>query len=353
MVDREAHDTASHRDVAVAVLGAFVGTRRPAFFPGAGAAAADRGRSGAVTVWAAIGVVWLVFIGQVMIRWVTGDDGSFGPAVVLGPDEMATWRLIAMRTIEASSVVIMMAMAWICLVRPWRETGTIGLDGKLYIAATLAAPIDPLINYFHWTFAWNANAINWGSWGHLFPLSNAPHYAEGLVWFIPQYVYLGLGFAMIECAVILTLRRYYPSISNVRAFGVAAILTFLLDITVEYLFILTEIYGYPRTLGALTLFAGSPYQFPIYESLFVTAYATGFTLVRMSAYDDPEGLSFLERGIHRIRPSARFVTSLLACIGFCAVWAALSYFLPWSWLSVNVDSDVTHLLPSYLLPTRS
>lgn len=352
MVEQRVPHNVSHRAAASAVLRAFVGVRRPLFTPGAGAATADRGRGGGVTVWAVIGAVWLVFIGQVMYRWVTGDDGSFGPAAVLGPEQMATWRLIAMRVIEAVSVAIMIWMAWICLIRPWRDTGRIGLDGKLYIAATLAAPIDPLINYFHWTFAWNSNAINLGSWGHLFPLSNAPHYAEGFVWFVPQYVYLGLGFAMIECAVILTLRRYYPTISNVRAFGVAAALTFLLDISVEYLFILTEIYAYPRTLGALTLFAGSPYQFPIYESLFVTAYATGFTLVRMSAYDDPAGLSFIERGIHRIRPSARFATSLLAYIGFCAVWAALTYFLPWSWLSVNVDSDVTHLLPSYLLPMR-
>lgn len=155
----------SDRAVVPAVLKAFIGVQRPRFLPGAGAATADRARSGAVTVWAVIGVVWLVFIGQVLLRWITGDDGSFGPAAIVGPDEMDTWRLVAMRVVEAISVGIMVAMAWICLIRPWRETGRIGLDGKLYIAATLAAPIDPLINYFHWTFAWNANAVNWGSWG--------------------------------------------------------------------------------------------------------------------------------------------------------------------------------------------
>lgn len=45
----------------------------------------------------------------------------------------------------------------------------------------------------------------------------------------------------------------------------------------------------------------------------------------------------------------RWVTST---DGFCTSWAAVTYFLPWSWLSVSVDSDVTHLLPSYLLPSR-
>ncbi|QZT58619.1 spirocyclase AveC family protein [Mycolicibacterium austroafricanum] len=160
------------------------------------------------------------------------------------------------------------------------------------------------------------------------------------------------GVAIIECGVILTLRQRYPAISNVKAFGIAAGMTFLLDICVEYLFILTEIYADPRTIQAFTLFAGSQYQFPIYESIFVTAYATGFTLLRMSAYDDPDGLSFVERGIHRVRPSARFLTRQLALIGFCAVWAAVTYFLPWSWLSVTVDSNVTELLPSYLLPSR-
>ncbi|BBW99636.1 spirocyclase AveC family protein [Mycolicibacterium moriokaense] len=346
--DRAWHDAG----VVSAVAKSFVGASRPQFLPGGGAATADPGRTGAVTVWASLGVLWVVFIGQVFIRWMTSTDGSFGPATIPGPDEFDTWRLVAMRVIEGISVAIMVAMAWICLVRPWLQNRRIGLDGMLFIAATLAAPIDPLINYFHWTFAWNSHAINWGSWGHLFPLSNAPHYAEGFVWFVPQYVYLGLGFAMIECGVILILRQRYPAISNVKAFGIAAGLTFLVDVCVEYLFILTEIYAYPRTIGAFTLFAGSQYQFPVYESLFVTAYATGFTLLRMSAYDDPGGLSFVERGIHRVRPRARFLVRQLALVGFCAFWAAVTYFLPWSWLSVSVDSDVTGLLPSYLLPSR-
>ncbi|MGV0795429.1 spirocyclase AveC family protein [Mycolicibacterium elephantis] len=347
-----AESTDREPGIASAVAKSFIGASRPQFLPGAGAATADPRRGGAVTVWACLGALWLVFIGQVMFRWVTSIDGSFSPATILGPNEYETWRLAAMRVIEGISVVIMVSMAWYCLIRPWLQHRRIGLDGMLFIAATLAAPIDPLINYFHWTFAWNAHAINWGSWGHLFPLSNAPHYAEGFVWFVPQYVYLGLGFAIIECGVILTLRQRYPGISNVRAFGIAAALTFMVDLCIEYLFVLTEIYAYPRTIQALTLFAGSQYQFPVYESIFVTAYATGFTLLRMSAYDDPDGLSFIERGIHRVRPRARFLTRQLALIGFCAFWAAVTYFLPWSWLSVSVDSDVTHLLPSYLLPSR-
>lgn len=69
----------------------------------------------------------------------------------------------------------------------------------------------------------------------------------------PQYVYLGLGFAIIECGVILTLRQRFPTISNVKAFGIAGALTFLVDICIEYLFILAEIYAYPRTIQAFTL----------------------------------------------------------------------------------------------------
>ncbi|MCV6979369.1 spirocyclase AveC family protein [Mycolicibacterium pulveris] len=345
------HDGREH-GLVTAVAKSFIGISRPQFLPGAGASTADPGRGGAVTVWACLGVLWLVFIGQVFVRWMTSTDGSFGPATIPGPDEYDLWRLIAMRVVEGLSIAIMVSMAWYCLVRPWLRHRRIGLDGMLFIAATLAAPIDPLINYFHWTFAWNAHAVNWGSWGHLFPLSSTPHYAEGFVWFVPQYVYLGLGFAIIECGVILTLRQRFPTISNVKAFGIAGALTFLVDICIEYLFILAEIYAYPRTIQAFTLFAGSQYQFPIYESVFVTAYAMGFTLLRMSAYDDPHGLCFVERGLHRVRPRARFLIRQLALIGFCAFWAAVTYFLPWSWLSVSVDSDVTSLLPSYLLPSR-
>jgi hypothetical protein len=68
----------------------------------------------------------------------------------------------------------------------------------------------------------------------------------------------------------------------------------------------------------------------------------------MSAHDSDDGLPWLHRGVHRW--SRRFHTpvKLVSVIGFCAVWAALSYFIPWSWMSVSADSIIT--TPTFMMP---
>ncbi len=308
-------------------------------------------RKGAVSLWAVLGALWIAFVGQAWLRWIASDT-LFRPAPIAGPDTFDGTALLILRVIEIVSLFIAAGTIWVFLIKPLATTRRLTLDGMIVIGSLLASGIDPLINYFHYTFAWNAHALNMGSWLAFFPLHQGPtRYAEGLAWFVPQYLYLGIGLAAIECRIILALRRRFPGIANIRSFSVAVLCIFGIDILIEQLFIRTRIYAFPRTWEALTLFAGSEFQFPIYESVFVAVYAAGFTYLRMSAHDDPNGISFVERGIDRWAPRWRTPVTLLAVIGFCAVWAALAYFLPWSWMSVNPDSLITP--PSYMLPGSS
>jgi hypothetical protein len=305
-------------------------------------------RAGAISLWAIAGALWVVFVVQAWGRWIADGD-EFKAAPISGPDSFDGGALLLLRGIEVVSVVIATATVWVYLVRPLVRERRFDLDGMIVVGALLACAIDPLINYFHYTFAWNAHALNLGSWLDSFPLAQgSSRYGEGLAWFIPQYLYLGIGFAAVECRIIERLRARSPQISNVRSFGLASLVLFLVDIVIEQLFVRTHVYAYPRTWEALTLWPGSRYQFPVYESVFVAVYAAGFTALRMSARDSADGLSFVERGVHRIRPGARRPTRLLAVIGFCAAWAALAYFLPWSWMSNNADSIITP--PSYMTP---
>lgn len=307
-----------------------------------------RTAGGSVSLWALLGMAWILFVGQAWLRWVS-SDAEFGPAPILGPDTFSGTALVVLRVIEVVSLMIAAGTIWTFLIRPWRREGRLTLDGMIVIGSLLASGIDPLINYFHYTFAWNAHALNAGSWLAFFPLhQGATRYAEGVAWFIPQYLYLGIGLAAIECKIILALRRRHPGIANIRSFAIASIAILMIDIAIEQLFIRTEVYAFPRTWSAFTLFAGTPFQFPVYESIFVMAYAAGFTYLRMSAHDSADGLPWLHRGIVRWLPRLQMPVKLLAVIGFCAVWAALSYFLPWSWMSVNPDSIITP--PSFMLP---
>jgi hypothetical protein len=292
----------------------------------------------------------MVFVAQAWGRWIASDS-LFAPAPIQGPDQFGGIALLILRIIEVVSLVIAGGTIWVFLVKPLVLQRLLTLDGMIVIGSLLASGIDPLINYFYYTFAWNAHALNMGSWLAFFPLAKGPHrYAEGLAWFVPQYLYLGIGLAAIECRIILALRRRFPLISNVRSFAIGFASMFVLDIVIEQVFIRTRVYAFPRTWEALTLFSGTQYQFPVYESLFVAVYAAGFTALRMSAHDDPHGVSFIERGIARWSPGFRMPITLLAVIGFCAVWAAIAYFVPWSWMSVNPDSFVD--VPSYMLPGK-
>lgn len=305
-------------------------------------------RGGAVSIWAIAGVAWILFVGQAWTRWVASDT-QFGPAPIYGPDRFDGAALVTLRVIEVASLLIAAATIWVFLVKPLIRDRRLTLDGMIVIGSLLASGIDPLINYFHYTFAWNAHAFNLGSWLAFFPLHQGPtRYGEGIVWFVPQYLYLGIGLAAIECRIILALRRRYPGMPNVRSFAIAFAAILCLDIILEQVFIRTEVYAFPRTWEALTLFAGTPYQFPVYESVFVAVYAAGFTVLRMSAHDSADGVPFLHRGIERWTPRLQTPVKLLATIGFCAAWAALAYFIPWSWMSVNPDSIITP--PSYMLP---
>jgi hypothetical protein len=305
-------------------------------------------RSGGVSLWAVAGALWIVFIGQAWLRWMASDT-LFRPAPINGPDTFDGAAMLILRVIEVVSLLVAAGTIWVFLLKPLLATRRLTLDGMIVIGSLLASGIDPLINYFHYTFAWNAHALNMGSWLAFFPLHQGPtRYAEGLAWFVPQYLYLGIGLAAIECRVIIALRNRYPGIPNIRSFSLAFLVVFGIDIVIEQLFIRTRVYCFPRTWEAFTLFAGTPFQFPVYESLFVGVYAAGFTYLRMSARDDPDGVSFLERGITRWSPSWRTPVTLLAVIGFCAVWAALAYFIPWSWMSVSPDSFIAP--PSYMTP---
>lgn len=305
-------------------------------------------RSGGVSLWAVAGCLWIVFIGQAWLRWMASDT-LFRPAPINGPDTFDGAALLILRAIEVVSLFVAAGTIWVFLVKPLLATRRLTLDGMIVIGSLLASGIDPLINYFHYTFAWNAHALNIGSWLAFFPLHQGPtRYAEGLAWFVPQYLYLGIGLAAIECCVIRALRNRYPGIANIRSFSLAFLVVFGIDIVIEQLFIRTRVYSFPRTWEAFTLFAGTPFQFPVYESLFVGVYAAGFTFLRMSACDDPKGVSFLERGINRWSPRWRMPVTLLAVIGFCAIWAAIAYFIPWSWMSVSPDSFIVP--PSYMTP---
>jgi hypothetical protein len=308
------------------------------------------GQRGGATVWALAGLFWCILVGQAAIRWVLSDE-QFSPAPIVGPDEIGDGRLVALRIFEGLSTLVLVWFAWYCVIRPWRRTGRLSLDGKFVIGGLCACWADAFLNIHSYLFAWNGNNVDMGVWSSFLPFHSeeaSSRYAESLLWGPPMYVYFCAGVAIVACRYAVPLRQRYPNMSTATLFALVWAAEFAFDFVVENLAIrLTHGYAYAQTYEPLTLWKGSVHQFPLYESALVASLGCLFTWMRMKAMEDPDGLSPVERGFERWRPGLQPFVRTFAVIGFCGVSVALVYHLPFNWLGLVGTSYAD--LPSYLL----
>lgn len=310
----------------------------------------DESRRGGITAWAAVGIVWTIIAVQAIVRWFFSD--TFTPAPILGPDEMADWRMVALRIFQVISAGVMVGFIWFCVINPWRRTGRLSLDGKFVLGGIILFAADAFLNVHHYLFAWNSHNVDMGVWVSFLPFHSegAPSsYAEDLLWAPPMYVYFCAGVALMGCHTAKLLRRRYPNITNVKLFSLVWVGEFIFDFVIENVVIrTTHAYSWAKTYEPLTLWPGEVYQFPIYESIFVATVGLAFTWLRMSSLEDPDGLSPVERGYQNVRPAFQPLVRTFAVFGVCTV-ILLSYHLAVNWLGVIGDSIAD--LPSYLRPS--
>ncbi|MFR9806817.1 spirocyclase AveC family protein [Pseudonocardia sp. RS010] len=321
--------------------------------PAAASATAEEtkyGRRGGVGVWATIGLLGIILSVWAYSNWIASD--SFTPVPVQGPDEMATWRLVALRCVEAVSVIVLVAFLWSGIVKPLRRDGRISLMGKMILGGVVGFVLDAFLNNNEYLFAWNQNNINTGVWSPWLPLhqSDAPgQYAESFLWGLPMYIYFCAFVALMALNTARFLRRRFPSLSRPQVYLLLFVEAFLFDLVVENIIIrLTEAYGYPRTVGAITLFAGSHFQYPLSEAFLVALVGLAFTWLYMRASESPDGRSPVEYGLDRVSPRWRETVSTLAVVGYCFTVLLVVYHVPFAYIGLHADSVAE--LPSYLLP---
>jgi hypothetical protein len=311
--------------------------------------ATDRG--GYIAGWALLGVIWAAIAGATFIQWFASDQFSSAP--IPGPDSMGDGTLAALRAVEVISAIVFVGLLWWALIRPYLRDRRVGLDGMLFVGCFVGVVTDGVLNMWTYLFAFNAHSVNLGSWNSFLPLAanDAPRYGEALLWGVPMYVYFVLGVSVAGCAIVRALRRRYPMISNVAALGVVFLAACAFDFIVENAIIRgTEAYAFTKTPGSITVWAGHAYQFPLYEMVCVGLLGAIFTALRLSAQDSPDGLSFVERGLHRLPAGWRRPAQWLAVLGFSATMLLTVYHFPVNTFGSNGDS-IAHV-PSYLTPSH-
>jgi hypothetical protein len=308
---------------------------------------AEPGKSRAILPFAVLGVITVSTIVIGWTRWITGPDFTPSPT---GMDPISSAQLIFYRVFEWTFFVIGLSVAWLVLLRPLVRQRTFTFDGKLLLAVLLALFFDPVDNYFNFTFAYNAHLTNFASWTREIPGLQGPRqqfFAEPFLVMGGFYIALMFGQTIIGCWTLRKLRARYPGASTLALFGVLAIGIALGDLLVENVFMRTGMATYPGTVHSLTLWAGHVYQFPLYEPAIIAVFGCGLTALRW--FRDDRGNSVVERGLDEMKapPRVKGALSFFAIAGFMHVWFLASYFVPYNYFALKVDSFPP--MPSYLL----
>ena len=278
-------------------------------------------------------------------QWVFSSD--FKP-VAEGPDRLASWRFVGLRMFEFASLAVVIWLYWYAVVRPIRQKRPIGFDGKLVIGCTLCYVIDPTLNLMNATFAFNAHALNAGSWGNFLPFMQSPGQgleADGPLWAGAYYVYLGLGIAIAGKWLLNRVDRWRPAMPNAGRYAIVFVAVMIFDFVIENAMVRTQMYAFSGVTSWGSLWAGSLYQFPLYECVLVGFICTPLVYLRESR--DDRGRSIAERGVDQLRigPRAKEFVSFLAITGYAALCFG-AYFVPYAWL--GNFANVYPQLPSYM-----
>lgn len=294
-----------------------------------------------VASWALLGLLATIFSFSVFGAWMA-DPAAFAAVPIREADAMAGNGVLLIRLVELVSTCVALWAIWHYLVRPWVRTGTPPITGLVLVGALISYVLDTMVNYNDYWMAWNKHALNWGTWAASFPGHTGPtRYAEALLWGPSMYLYFGVALATMQLWIF---DRVKPRVGMALALVIVYAAAFVFDLVAETTIIRMEAYAWPTTIGALTLWKGSQFQFPLYESVLVGFYATFYMLLLRSARDN--AVSFIERGVDRVPGGLRLPVRLLAATGFAA---ACTFFYFGGFVLISQYADHTVTLPSYLM----
>jgi len=297
-------------------------------------------RSIAVRIWALLGGALLILQIYVFFSWITGP--YFVPVPTGVTDPPMYMKLI----LGANAAILVCGLPfaiWHFWIKPWRRDHTITLDGMLMLALNLLVFIDPLLNYLNTWCTYNTWLWNMGAWtphipGWVSPDEPGRMVAEPLV---NNFVGYGYGVLMIIIVTNWGMRKVkekWPDISNARLIGVTFLGCYVFDFIMEGLILMPAgFYTYPGAIQALSINAGTYYQYPLYEGVMWGGVMTAIACLRY--FTDSQGRTIVERGLGSIKGgfAKKQLVRFLAIHAACAACFLVIYMLPAQWLAMHAD----------------
>jgi hypothetical protein len=318
--------------------------------PGAAPAAPETvQRPRPVLTLAVLGALLLAFELYVLARWVTGPD--FRPTLP-GPDPLPAWTGFFLTFMQIATPIGAAVCLWFWIVRPWRREGRLTTDGMFALAAGMIFFWDMCMNYTSITLFYNSHLMNFGAWANgAWPGWTAPGgnlLPEPILIVVPAYTCLVFSQVMFMLWLLRRAKARWPDMGWVRTIAVIVVGLTITDTIVESTVLRMGVYAYPGGIRGLTLFAGQTYQMPMTETFFFGGLGFGSIAVFMHFRDD-KGRTVLERGLERVRVSARQKQLIKFLAVFGAVHGAfvILYMVPCQWLATHSDPYPAGY-PSYL-----
>ena len=188
------------------------------------------------------------------------------------------------------------------------------------------------MNWINLQFLYATTFVNFGSWLTHIPgwsLPNARLIPVPVVYGMAYLWMVGLG-GWAGSRYMARQRRHDPARSNGRlllqTFGVMMVI----DLLVESIMVHLQLISYPRTIGSVTLWAGTDHQFPLYETL--SWPGTFIIISSLHFFRDEHGRSWPERGIDRIgiRNGKLLTLARFAAIaGVCQLAILFTFNIPY------------------------
>jgi hypothetical protein len=283
--------------------------------------------------WAAIGACCITLFAYLVFRWVTASTFEPTPA-----GDVPAYTQVAANVWQIAQVIGVPIFIWFVVIRPYRRTGALTVDGVMCIAFITLWWQDTLCNSIS-VFETNSAAfINFGSWDNYIPgwtqpqghlVVEPPLGSSGIM-----YLWCPLVCAMLGCKVINLVKNRYRRghfaqlFASVVAIGIATGIG-------EIIVLRFGLWSYPGAHSGWTLFEDKYYQYPIYEGILFGLVGTAWAAVRY--YKNDNGQTVVERGIDQVNVShgKKQALRVLAMSGILNVSFLLLWELPTAHLAMS------------------
>ncbi len=286
-------------------------------------------KSKPVLWWAGFGVLASGMALYVWGRWILSSDFH---RISTGPTPVPDWIRASAVAMEVIGVLGQTAALWFWLIRPWLREKHISFDGLFFLACWTLYWLDPVYNYTQHAFMYNSVFWNMGSWSSFVPGWMAPHgnrLPEPVLFSGVWYGYMLYGSIVVLNKVMAWAKKRWPWLGTLGMISFAMGVMMVFDFVMEIVYMRLGFYVYPGSLKGWTVFYGTPYAFPIYESiLFGSVWGI---LASVRYFKNDKGQTLAERGLDEVKfrsSKRKTLVRFLAMVGLINMLFTFGYNLP-------------------------